>query len=108
MTSISELLKNTEGAHITINVGLPDLRQWHKEIVESNLKELQQVKEALSGEEYYTAPETIKKLGVKARSTLLRWEKRRYLLPVRIGGQVRYRKSDIDKILGQMAGVNNK
>ncbi|HRW99892.1 MAG TPA: helix-turn-helix domain-containing protein [Cyclobacteriaceae bacterium] len=33
-------------------------------------------------------------------TTLYRWEKQNYLIPIRIGTKVRYRKSDIEKLLG--------
>lgn len=104
MTNLTELLKSADGAHITISVGLPDLRQLLKEVVESNQKHLEQVKEALSEEELYTPAEAQKKLGVKARSTFFRWEKAGYLFPVRIGGQVRYKKSDIERLLNSKRG----
>ncbi|MBP8999826.1 MAG: helix-turn-helix domain-containing protein [Bacteroidales bacterium] len=32
-------------------------------------------------------------------TTLYRWEKQNYLIPIRIGTKVRYRKSDIEKLL---------
>jgi len=35
------------------------------------------------------------------KSTLWRWEKRGYLCPVRIGCKVRYRRSDIDKMINE-------
>ncbi len=41
---------------------------------------------------------TIERLNVDP-STLWRWEKQKYLLPVRIGGKVYYRKSDIDNLI---------
>jgi len=37
-------------------------------------------------------------LGVD-RSSLWRWEKSKYLLPVRIGGKVRYRLKDIENLI---------
>lgn len=41
--------------------------------------------------------EAMDALGV-ARSTLWRWEKNRYLVPIRQGVKVRYRVGDINKI----------
>lgn len=35
-----------------------------------------------------------------SRATLWRWQKNGYLLPIEIGGSIRYRQSDIDKLLG--------
>ena len=44
-----------------------------------------------------TIAETANQLCVN-KSTLWRWEKAKYLVPVRFGGSVRYRQSDIERI----------
>lgn len=51
-----------------------------------------------STESYLTRQQVVDRLSVD-KSTLWRWAKRNYLNPVRVGGLVRYRKSDIDNIL---------
>ena len=43
--------------------------------------------------------ETLKRLDLKDRRTLYRWEKSGYLIPVRIGNSVRYKLSDINALL---------
>ena len=47
---------------------------------------------------YLTANETAKHLGVDI-STLWRWDKTGYLTKVRVGGKVRYRLSDVTKLM---------
>ena len=49
-------------------------------------------------ETYLTRAEVGELLNVDS-STLWRWEKRKYLTPIRIGTKVRYRRSDINKLL---------
>lgn len=45
-----------------------------------------------------SSTEVSKTLGVN-KSTLWRWEKERYLIPIRIGNKIRYKKTDVDAIL---------
>ena len=45
-----------------------------------------------------TIPETMSLLRV-SRNTLHRWSKSGYLRPIKIGGNVRYLKSDIEKLI---------
>ena len=47
---------------------------------------------------YLTREQVLAKLNV-VPSTLWRWQKRGYLVPVNVGGQNRYRSTDIDRIL---------
>ena len=49
-------------------------------------------------EEYFT-PEMVKTLLSISESTLYRMAKAKILIPVFVGGQKRYRRSDLDKIL---------
>lgn len=49
-------------------------------------------------ETYITAFQASKRLGVD-RTTLWRWDKENYLKAVKIGSKVRYKLSDIEKIL---------
>lgn len=48
---------------------------------------------------YLTREQVLDKLNVDP-STLWRWKKRGYLVPVNVGGQNRYKSTDIDRILG--------
>ena len=66
------------GGEVNVTVRLEDLRQWHNEL--------------------YTRKQTIALLGVDS-STLWRWAKSGYLVPVEYGGQRRYRVADVQRIL---------
>lgn len=89
--SIQELLKTNSNVSVTINA--LDLREaflsWTKEASEQAPKQ---------EETYLTIEEVTQKIGCD-RSTLWRWEKENYLTPLRIGNKVRYRLSDIVKIM---------
>jgi predicted DNA-binding transcriptional regulator AlpA len=62
----------------------------------SILKDEKQAKR--SEEELLTINDVVKKYNV-SRSTLQRWEKLKYLLPVRLGKKVMYRTEDIKRAI---------
>lgn len=49
-------------------------------------------------EEGYTTDEVAKKLGVCKR-TLANWAKVKYLEPIKMGKRLRYRKSEVDRLV---------
>ena len=57
-------------------------------------------------EVYYSFRHVASMLDVSSR-TLNRWQSQGYLVPVLIGGQRRYRKSDLDKIIQKKGGENH-
>lgn len=75
------------------------------DLVEANNRLINKVKADLERElakkqevTYLTRSMVLEKLNVDP-STLWRWKQRGYLVPVNVGGQNRYRSTDIDKIL---------
>lgn len=85
------------GGDVHVTVRLEDLRQWHRELTAAVPSPL--VSPALSQTgELYTRKQTIALLGIDS-STLWRWAKSGYLVPVEYGGQRRYRVADVQQIL---------
>lgn len=75
------------------------------DLVEANNRLIDQVRSDLEREvarkqdvTYLTREMVLEKLNV-VPSTLWRWQKKGYLVPVMVGGQNRYRSTDIDRIL---------
>ena len=62
--------------------------QWSEETKREEAKE----------ENYLTARETANKLGVDV-STLWRWDKSGYLKKIKLGNAIRYRESEVDKLM---------
>ena len=56
-------------------------------------------------ESYYSFKHVAAMLDVSTR-TLNRWQAQGYLVPVRIGGQRRYKKSDLERIIQKEGGYN--
>lgn len=94
--NIETLIKN--GANITLAVGVNDLKEFAQTIVAQTRTEIERDLAESRSEVYYTAEQATHILSVD-KTTLWRWSKRNYLKPIKVGGLLRYRKSDIDKIL---------
>lgn len=94
--NIQELLE--KGANVSLTVGVSDLNQFAKTISEQTRLQIETEVAAQSTESYLTRHQVVNILSID-KSTLWRWSKRNYLNPVRVGGLVRYRKSDIENIL---------
>jgi hypothetical protein len=75
------------------------------DLVEANARLIDQVRADLERDiarkqsvVYLTRKQVIAKLNI-VPSTLWRWQKRGYLVPVKVGGENRYKSTDIDRIL---------
>lgn len=96
MLDIIRIAKEAPGTIIAVPVeALVDL---NTRLVEKALADMERVLAEKRGTILYTQQEVVDKLKVDP-STLWRWQKRGYLVPVKVGGENRYRSTDIDKIL---------
>lgn len=94
--SIQEIIQS--GANVSITVGTNDLLQFANHLIRSTKEELEESIIAKKKETYITPDEASIQLHVD-RSTLWRWAKNGYLIPVEVGGKRLYKQSDIDIIL---------
>ena len=83
---------------ITVNVKAGELLEMVDYCVNKTRKDLEQQITDANTETYPSPDQTAKILDVD-KSTLWRWRKQGYLVPVEVGGKRRYRMSDIKKIL---------
>lgn len=93
-----QLAKECPG--LTVSIKLTDLVEANKELIEETKRNLQQTLEDAKSEEYLSREKVIEWLEVSA-TTLWRWEKCGYLIPIAVGNKKKYRMSDIQKILQQ-------
>ena len=94
-----ELLREFPEANLTVHAG--DLGHFARELLAEARQDFERERAAIAEgktEEYLT-PEMVKTLLRISESTLYRMAKAKILVPVFVGGQKRYRRSDIDKIL---------
>ena len=81
---------------VTITAG--DLVKANSQFIADVKRELTEEISRKESVTYLTREMVVKKLNVYP-STLWRWKKRGYLVPINVGGQLRYKSTDIDKIL---------
>ena len=94
-----ELLREFPEANLTVHAG--DLGHFARELLAEARQDFERERAAIAEEkkEEYFTPEMVKTLLSISESTLYRMAKAKILIPVFVGGQKRYRRSDIDKIL---------
>ena len=95
MTNLNLL---NSGANISITIRETDLKSYSEQLINSTMARVKAELESNPREVYYSIEKVCSILDVN-RTTLYRWDKRDYLKSIKVGGLVRYRKSDIDNIL---------
>lgn len=96
MIDLIRLAQEAPGTIISVQV--KDLVSANERLVERTIADLERMIAERRETIYMTKEQVLAKLNV-APSTLWRWQKRGYLVPVKVGGENRYRSTDIDKIL---------
>lgn len=96
MIDLIRLAQEAPGTIISVQV--KDLVSANERLVERTIADLERKITERRETIYMTKDQVLAKLNV-APSTLWRWQKRGYLVPVKVGGENRYRSTDIDKIL---------
>lgn len=91
-----KMSKQCPDINVTIKVG--DLLEAVEYCIEKSRKELEQLITDANTETYPSIEQTTKILDV-TKTTLWRWQKSGYLVPLEVGGKRRYRMSDINAIL---------
>ena len=67
-------------------------------ILRDVITEVLEEREEAQAEKYLSSNQTAKLLGV-SKSTLWRWEKENYLVPIRVGNKLRYKESDVKHLM---------
>lgn len=94
---------------LTVSVSLEDLlsagRTLSAEIIDYIAQNRDEVLTSTKEkEELLTREETCKRLGI-SETTLWRWALNGYLIPIKIGVQVRYKLSDINAFISKKGGA---
>jgi prophage antirepressor-like protein len=93
-----ELAKQCPDVNITLKAG--ELIEAIDYCVNRTRKELEQLITDANTETYPSIEQVSKILDVN-KTTLWRWQKQGYLIPIEVGGKRRYKMSDINKILNK-------
>ena len=93
--NIQELVQCAPTINLTITAG--DLKEFAALLIAETKAELEQSISDSKAETYLSSEKVMEMMEI-SKTTLWRWKQRGYLVPVRIGGNDRYRLSDIQKI----------
>ena len=96
MNNVIELAKQCPDVTISLKAG--ELLEMVNYCVSTTRKELEQQITDTNTETYPSVEQVAKILDVD-KSTLWRWSKQGYLIPIEVGGKRRYRMSDVKRIL---------
>lgn len=96
MMNINEIIKT--GVNLTVAVGINELREWHKEVIEDTRRELEEIVLSNKMETYPTVKQVTEILQVDI-TTLWRWNKKGYLKTIEFGGGRRYLMSEVKALL---------
>lgn len=96
---IMELLARCPNA--TVNIQASDLGVFARKLVAESRQEFERERATIEAgrAEVFQEPETVKAALKISESTLYRWAKSKILVPIWVGGQKRYRQSDIDRLV---------
>lgn len=95
-TNLIELAK--ECPNVIISISAKDLVTANEMLVAECAREMEQTIADNKNVTYLTSDKVMKMLSITS-STLWRWKKTGYLVPIVVGGQQRYKSTDIQSIL---------
>lgn len=97
--AIVDLLSLTElNANINITVNLRDLVNLNRELIKEFKQTCEDDMRLEIGRDYLSRDKAAKLLNISL-PTLWRWEEKEYLVPIRKGGRVMYRRKDIMEMM---------
>lgn len=91
--NIASLIES--GTNVQIVVTLYDLKEFALAVA----SEVMAAKEAEKKDERYLTPDDVADMVGVSKNTLWRWEKEKYLIPIKVGRKSRYKLSDVKSIL---------
>ena len=87
-----------EHPNMIVSISVGDLVKANKELINETVQNLEQ-KITDAATETYPSIKKVSELLDVSEPTLWRWRKMGYLVPIRIGGKVRYKMSDVKRLL---------
>ena len=90
-----------ECGNLTLSIKAGELVEAIEYCINRTRRELEQVITDANSETY-PSPDQVSKMLDVDKSTLWRWRKQGYLIPLEVGGKRRYKMSDVKRILGEV------
>lgn len=99
MTNLIELVKSGVTG-VSLNILIEDLVEFADRIVEQTTEKLLKPMVKQSQEKLLPKAEVLEKFNI-CPSTLWNWERKKYIVPVKIGRKVYYRQADVECLIIQ-------
>ncbi len=99
MTDLFSIIQNGN-ANLKLEVTGEDLLIFSNNLINRAKDELSSMM-AEARKKKFLSKEDVKKLCDVCDATLWHWGKRNYLKPIKVGNKVRYRLTDVQRILGE-------
>lgn len=97
--NLNLLLNNPDlASSVRIETNVQDLLMFADTLIIRSKKDATEAAQQAKTEHYLSQDEVCNMLGV-CLATLWHWKKKNYLVPTKIGAKVRYKLSDVTKIL---------
>ena len=106
MKNLLSIIQN-EKANIKLEVSGKDLLEFSNELINRARSELS-TEIAEARKERYLTREEVKEICGVCDTTLWHWNKKNYLKTIKVGSKVRYRMSDIRRILETNTNHENR
>lgn len=94
---IADLIKQNQNVQLVVSAS--DLRELVNEWCDEREAQEEAVRKSMTESECISSTDAEKTLGVTS-STLWRWAKSGYLVPIKVGRKNVYKQADIDRIKG--------
>lgn len=92
-----------DNPNVSITIKASELQKAFTTLIDRTIVQYRQEVEANPDDVLYTIKQVCQILSVD-KSTLWRWQQSGYLVPTKVGDLPRYRKSQIDELLGSKRG----
>lgn len=99
MIDILSFLKDST-ANVKLEISKDDLIKFSEALINRTIKEFNTTSNQPTQDDCLLTKEEVKKRCGVCDATLWHWAKKKYLVPIKIGSKVKYRASDVNKILG--------
>lgn len=96
MTNLIDLAQCAPSINLTVTA--EDLKNFASQLIEQTKAEMEQSITDSKADSYLSSEKVMEMMEI-SKTTLWRWKQRGYLVPVRVGGNDRYKLSDIKKIM---------
>ncbi len=85
---------------MNVTISINDLKEWHRWVIQDAKQQFESFIRNENDEKYLNTIEVCEMLGISS-TTLWRWNKQKYLMPISLGGKNGYKLSEVKGLLNR-------